>query len=187
MPFALLTSKELTTAPAVLDQVLALNNDHVPAVNRLDAATLRSLVDEACYFVVAIDDAEAPSSTVAAFMICMGPGAKYESPNYTYFARMYAENNDFVYVDRIVVAPAFQRRGLGRDLYNSVDAFAATAAQERPGFQPRHVCAEVNIHPPNDESLAFHARCGFGRVGEQSLGVVDGHEKRVAMLARVLA
>ena len=39
---------------------------------------------------------------------------------------------------------------------------------------------EVNIEPPNPASLAFHARMGFDRVGEQS---TKGGEVVVALLA----
>lgn len=43
------------------------------------------------------------------------------------------------------------------------------------------VTCEVNLVPPNPESLAFHHRLGFRQVGEQS---TYGGSVRVALLAR---
>ena len=40
---------------------------------------------------------------------------------------------------------------------------------------------EVNLEPPNPESLAFHDRLGFGRVGEQA---TKGGSVVVALLSR---
>jgi predicted GNAT superfamily acetyltransferase len=45
------------------------------------------------------------------------------------------------------------------------------------------VTCEVNLDPPNPESLAFHARLGFARVGEQE---TKGGSVTVALLAAEL-
>ena len=41
------------------------------------------------------------------------------------------------------------------------------------------LCAEVNLAPRNDRSLAFHKRFGFSPVGEQE---TEGGLKRVLLL-----
>jgi predicted GNAT superfamily acetyltransferase len=107
------------------------------------------------------------NGTPSGFMIAFGPGAAYESPNYRWFCARFP---DFLYVDRIVVDAARRGSGLGRALY----AAAFEAAGERP------VCCEVNLRPPNPDSLAFHARIGLFEIGRQEL---DGGRKEVAMLA----
>lgn len=103
-------------------------------------------------FVVVVDDG-AP----AGFLLTMSPGLDYASENYRWFS---ARSSDFLYIDRIVLAPRVQGLGLGRRLYEAAfDAARARGARE--------LFAEVNLEPPNPGSLAFHARMGFERVGEQ--------------------
>ncbi|MCP5368197.1 MAG: GNAT family N-acetyltransferase [Hyphomicrobiales bacterium] len=120
--------------------------------------------DTADYFKVAED-----GGAIAGFLIALTPGADYASPNFLWFRDRYAQ---FVYCDRILVAPAAKGRGLGRALYGDLAAFAA-------GRAPRITC-EVNLRPPNPESLAFHARLGFREVGRQQ---TEGGAKEVALMA----
>lgn len=115
-------------------------------------------------------DAEPESATPIAFLIGMFPGASYESENYRYFE---AGGSDSLYVDRIVVAESVRGSGIGRLLYEAV--FMLAREQSRS-----EITCEVNLDPPNPESLAFHARFGFTRVGEQS---TKGGAVTVALLA----
>jgi len=98
------------------------------------------------------------------------PGRDYDSPNYGWFAARYPR---FVYVDRIAVDAGHRGAGLARRLYDEVVAVA-----RRRGCDL--VCAEVNVQPRNEASLAFHARYGFSEQAE----VADPRyqELRVAML-----
>jgi GNAT superfamily N-acetyltransferase len=97
-----------------------------------------------------------------------GPGIDYASANYRWFCERYER---FLYVDRIVVDPPAQGLGVGRSLY---EAFAVRADGQS------HLCAEVNVRPRNDRSLAFHEAFGFRAVGEQETG---SEGKRVRMFA----
>jgi predicted GNAT superfamily acetyltransferase len=150
-----------------LDAVAALNAAAVPAVADVDASALWRLVDQAVFAPVVVVD-----TAVVAFMIVLGPGLDYDSPNYGFFARRHA---DFAYVDRIVVAPPWQRRGLGAALYDAVEA--------RVDATVPVLAAEVNVEPPNPGSLAFHAARGFEAVGEQD---THGGAQRVRLLVRPL-
>lgn len=147
--------------PRDLPAVLRLNNGAVPAVNRLDPAALEDLLGQA-----ELGLAVAGDGAVDGFMLAFGPGTAYRSPNYRWFAERL---RDFLYVDRIVVAPDRRGSGVGRHLYKA--AFAA--AQERT------LCCEVNLRPLNEASLVFHRRLGFREVGQVELE--DG--KLVAMLS----
>ena len=91
------------------------------------------------------------------FVIGMRSGADYSSENYRFFE---ARSSDFLYVDRIVIDGSRRGAGTGRALYEAVFQLARDEGQ-------REVTCEVNLDPPNPESLAFHARMGFQRVGEQ--------------------
>ncbi len=153
--------------PADLDAALALNNASVPALNELDAPEIARLVAHSELALTAEVD-----ETFAGFCIVFAPGAPYQSLNYGWFSRTYDE---FVYLDRIAVDPAFRRYGIGR-------AFYAEIVERSTGRFPR-LCCEVNIRPRNDVSLAFHHSVGFREVGQQD---TDGGTKTVSLLAMAL-
>jgi predicted GNAT superfamily acetyltransferase/SAM-dependent methyltransferase len=148
--------------------ILALNEESVRFTSSLDAAALADLHAQAAYHRVVEEEGR-----VAAFLLAVAPGQPYESLNYTWFAARY---DDFLYIDRVVVACDRRHAGLGAALYDDVAAWATAN-----GFR-RLVC-EVNVEPPNEVSGAFHARQGFAQVGTQW---VAGGTKRVALLERVL-
>jgi predicted GNAT superfamily acetyltransferase len=109
---------------------------------------------------------------VVAFLIALGPGVDYASPNYRFFHDRYPS---FRYVDRVVVDPAYARRGIGAALYDLLE-------DEATGDGVAVLTAEVNVRPPNETSLAFHAARGFAAVGEQD----TGGGTRVRLLVREL-
>lgn len=129
--------------------VLALNNASVPHVNALDAATLAQLVALSAHYTVA-EDAEG----ILGFVLCIPAGTTYWSDNYRWFAERY---DAFLYLDRVVVSPRAQRRGVGRALYADLHRAAS-------GQWPR-VALEVNLRPPNPGSVAFHDAMGYRAVG----------------------
>ncbi len=148
--------------------ILAINNAAYPAMNRLDDAALAALVASAAYARVACDEAG-----VAAFLLGLPPGVPYDSANYRWVSARYPE---FLYVDRIAVAPRAQSRGLGGALYDDMAAFAR-------GRWPC-ILAEVNLEPPNTGSERFHARHGFVAVGELDHPSDGMYAKRTLMLCR---
>ncbi len=99
--------------------------------------------------------------------------ADYDSPNYLWFRARYPR---FVYVDRIVVAPAMRQRGLANRLYEDLFQAAIAAGHDR-------VVCEVHSDPPNPASDAFHAALGFTEVGHAE---IQGGAKTVRYLARSL-
>ncbi|MBO0890976.1 MAG: GNAT family N-acetyltransferase [Acidothermales bacterium] len=155
-------------APDELPRVLELNNAAVPAVGELTLPALTELVGAAALGVVATDpDA---GGAVVGFALGFGPGAAYRSENYRYFAERLT---DFHYLDRIVVDPAYFRRGVGSALYDEVE--------RRCGAKV--LACEVNLVPRNDDSLAFHAYRGFEQVGSQD---TEGGKKTVSLLQKNL-
>ncbi|WP_394770450.1 GNAT family N-acetyltransferase [Lacisediminihabitans sp.] len=154
-----------------LAQVVLLNDAAHPAVPITSIEEMAELVRVAGFASVAVDGPD--ESTVRGFVIGMRPGADYPSENFRFFE---GRGTDFLYVDRIVVGEAARGAGIGRMLYDAV--FALARAEGRA-----EVTCEVNVLPPNPESLAFHARLGFERVGEQD---TKGGSVRVALLAAAL-
>lgn len=139
--------------PADLPRVLELNNAAVPAVGLLDAPGLARLAELAVTALVAEVDGE-----VVGFCIVLAPGVDYGSVNYGWFDERY---DRFAYLDRVAIDPAFQGRGIGRELYDRVEAEAITRGDADL------FCLEINVRPRNDTSLAFHERLGFTEVGQQ--------------------
>jgi len=84
----------------------------------------------------------------------LAPGADYDSMNYAWFSAQY---DDFVYLDRVAVAPGHRSAGVGSRLYDEVERRA----------KAEWFTLEVNLRPRNDGSLRFHARRGFVEVGQQ--------------------
>ncbi len=107
---------------------------------------------------------------VHGFLIAVDPGSAYESENYRFFED---RGIPHLYVDRIVVDSDARGSGIGRLLYAAVFERARSAGLAE-------VTCEVNLEPPNPESLAFHARLGFTQIAEQR---TKGGTIRVALLA----
>ncbi|HAM26557.1 MAG TPA: GNAT family N-acetyltransferase [Microbacteriaceae bacterium] len=151
-----------------LDQVVELNDAAYPAVPITAIGEMADLLRVAGFASAAVDPAD--ESTVLGFVIGMRPGSGYASENFRYFQ---SRGTNFLYVDRIVVNEATRGSGVGRMLYVSVFDLARVEGRAE-------VTCEVNLLPPNPESLAFHARLGFERVGEQD---TKNGSVRVALLA----
>lgn len=152
--------------PAHHAAILALNAENVAETSPLEAESFAALLGAAFYAAQIGDGREA-------FLIAVGPGAAYDSPNYRWFD---AGPPDFAYVDRIVVAADARRRGHAAALYA-----ALFEAARRDGVK-RVVC-EVNVSPPNPRSDAFHDRLGFLEVGRADLA---DRGKTVRYLAKAL-
>lgn len=149
-----------------LDQLLGMNNAAGPAILPIDGARMRQLHREAAYFRVAqIDD------HLAGFLIALDAGAEYDSPNYCFFSDRFPA---FTYIDRIVIATAYRRVGLGRVFYADVQSYAEVRS-------PWLAC-EVMLEPRDDAVVLFHGTYGFQEVGQQSMS----SGQRVSLLAKEL-
>jgi predicted GNAT superfamily acetyltransferase len=133
-----------------VERVLALNAAHVELLSPMDRSRLEALRRWASRCDVITAD-----GVVAGFVIVMGPGTTYDSPNYRWFTERYGDRFD--YLDRVVVDDAFRRRGLASAVYDVVEAAAAKRGR---------LALEVNLDPPNEASLAFHRARGYSEVGQ---------------------
>ena len=149
--------------------IVRLNLESEHFLSRMDLARLRVLREQAAYLRVVEVQGE-----VAAFLLAFAPRSAYDSENYRWFDARYSR---FVYVDRVVVAPAQRGRGLGARLYEDVFAFARERGLER-------VVCEFDVEPPNPVSANFHARFGFREVGSQQVSYAN---KRVSMQEAALS
>lgn len=136
-----------------LDGVLALNNAASPGVLPIDAQRLRALYGVAGYFRVAIIDGH-----LAGFLVAIQARAEYDSPNFAWFRKQF---DDFVYIDRIVIARPYRGHGLGRIFYCDVQSYAEVRSAR--------LACEVFLEPRDDVSLLFHGTFGFRESGQQTL------------------
>ena len=134
--------------------ILALNAASVHFLSPLTPERLAHLHAHAAYHKVVQHDGR-----VLAFLLAFAPGAPYDSVNYRWFDARY---DDFLYVDRIVVAEAARGLGLASRLYRDLFEHARTHGYGR-------VVCEFDVDPPNPASERFHRGFGFTEVGSQRL------------------
>ena len=149
-------------------RLLALNNAHHRETSLLDARRLDWMLAHAFHAEQVAD----------AVLIAFDQDAPYDSPNFLWFRQRLER---FVYIDRVITAPACRGRGLATALYHRLFARARQAGHDR-------VTCEVNIQPPNPASAAFHARLGFTRLGRAAYGegrAVGFLERRLDRQAQV--
>ncbi len=128
--------------------MLALNEADVELLAPMDQRRLEQLQGWADRFdVIELD------GRFAGFVITVAAGTAYDSENYRWFAE---QHETFLYLDRVVIHPDARRRGLGTRVYDALEARAAAYGR---------LCLEVNLDPPNEPSLAFHAARGYAEVG----------------------
>lgn len=152
----------MTTSPTIairaindidMPRVLELNEANVPAVGSLDIERLAAIVAESpIALVVEVDD------TIVGFCLVLGADASYDSVNYRWFGERY---DDQMYLDRVAFDAEYQGRGLGTLVYAEIDRLLSS-------FEGvKRLTLEINVEPPNEQSLAFHLRRGFVEVGQQ--------------------
>lgn len=147
----------ITLRPATdadTDAIVALNLDVVAVTSPMDAGRFVALRDAAAQCVVAEQ-----AGAVLGFVLAMQEGDAYDGENFGWFSQRL---RNFIYIDRIVIAPEGRGHGLGARLYDHV-ADAARAAGCRV------MAAEMDLDPPNAHSLHFHGKQGFVQLGTRKL------------------
>ena len=134
--------------------ILALNEADLPYLSPLSVRSLERLASIATYFSVADVDGR-----LAGFLLAVSSGADHDSANFLWFKRRYAR---FLYVDRIVVAAHARRAGIASELYRDLEVHVGLS-------DASVVACEINLRPPNPDSLAFHDRRGFIEVGKREI------------------
>ena len=154
---ATLTIRPMISADA--PAILAINAICRPAVAGIDLADLRRLDRVGATGWVACD-----ASEVVGYLLAFSSTSDYDGEEYLSFRG--AISVPFLYVAQIAIAASHRRFGAGKKLY-------ATALRRARKDGASLVCCEVNLEPPNPESLAFHRTLGFQRFGD--LRLADGY------------
>lgn len=136
-----------------VDRILEINQANVPEVGSVDAVRMGFLLSES-----PIALAVHTGGAIVGFCLVLASDAPYDSVNFRWFTERY---DDFMYLDRVAFDADAQGRGLGTLLYAEVDRRMVERSDAT------QLALEVNVDPPNEPSLAFHARRGFVEVGQQ--------------------
>ncbi len=150
--------------PADHAALLALNEDSVLELSPLDEQRLRYILALAHRSLLVERDGE-----TLAFAIAIASGTEYDSRNYARLRELFER---FLYLDRIAVAAGARREGLGAMLYDAIEEDARTFGR---------MVLDVNVVPPNEPSLAFHAARGY-----QPLEQLEHAEKTVVLMSKEL-
>lgn len=146
-----------------LPAVLKLNTAALPHVSEVKLSDMERFLEQADPFLV-IEEGE----ELAGFMIVLQNGLDYKSLNYKFFCNNYT---DFDYVDRIVIAETFRGRKFGKTLYEHLFTHS----------DKKMITCEVNLLPPNPDSIAFHKSLGFKQVAEMKS---ENGAKSVSMMIK---
>jgi hypothetical protein len=152
-----------TTTFSELNQILEINQQALPAVSSVTIKEMQHFLEIVDYFKTLKVD-----NIIRGFLIALTPGKDYQSVNYKWFEKKY---NSFMYVDRIVIDPSFQGRGLGTTFYNDLTDFSKKIVTR--------ITCEVNLKPSNKESMLFHSKYGFKQIDTQ---FTDGGKKEVSLM-----
>jgi len=140
--------------------LLELNNAAVPDLNELTPGKAQWLVDHCVVPAMATLDGR-----VAGLVVVLSETCGFDSDYFRWFSERY---QNFLYIDRVVVADWARGQGIARQLYEAIE----TAAREK-GLA---LVADVYCEPPNTASLNLHYRMGFQEIGKQHFPA----EKRIA-------
>jgi len=141
-----------TLRPTDLELIHKWNESTVPKVNSLTFEEFRLQSINCTYSYIQYSTDSIP----VGFIFLYDEKTEYDSLNYLYFKNKYQK---FLYVDRIIIAAEHQKKGYGQQLYDYVI----------DTHNPDIFCCEVNIIPPNRQSLSFHQIYGFKEIGQQTI------------------
>jgi predicted GNAT superfamily acetyltransferase len=135
-------------------EIIHLNSESVEALSPMDSNRFSELRKMCSVLIVAEH-----SESVVGFLMGFVAGTNYDSPNYRWFL----DNiKDFLYIDRVVVSNEARGKGIGRKLYLEARNWAVSNSLGK-------MAAEINIEPPNRESLLFHKKLGFSELSTQRI------------------
>jgi len=145
--------------------ILALNALATDSVLALDAASLALALGAAALTLVTLRGSE-----VCGYLIAYTADRPSQRHEFLWFLE---NRRSFLFIDQLVVAQPWRRKGLGRGLCQQATIWAE--AQKM-----KSLASNVNQRPTDVVALSFHRALGFRQAGE--IDVMDG--RRVVLLER---
>ncbi len=167
-----MSAHSIAIRPAELADVATLQELNEAALPHVTSMTVEGCVRFLDLASIALVVEDGATDTLIGFCLVLGPGLDYSSVNYRWVMGRY---EDALYLDRVVVAAAWRGRGVGQRIYAEVERRMRADWRQFPVL-----ALEVNLDPPNPESLAFHRKLGFESVGEQT----TPYGARVVLMAK---
>jgi uncharacterized protein len=158
--------KDLHQEVAARDELLHLNNSSARETSMLTRPRFDSMISSASIATYI--------EPRAAFLLAFAETDDYDGGHFLWFRHRF---ESFLYIDRVVVAEAHRRHGLGKLLY-------ADVIRRADQFGHKSVVCEVNVLPANPVSDKFHAALGFEETGRAT---TDNGAKTVRYLFRRVA
>ena len=147
------------------DAIRALTLEGAPGVMPFEPNELEWAFEHSrCFWVATVDD------RVVGYVLTLESNVPYEGEEFQWF---HNHIDTFLYIDRVAVFPDARRQGVGHALYARVIRFAREHGNVR-------VACEVNLEPPNPESMAFHKKQSFVTLSS----LVTHNGRKVALLVR---
>lgn len=154
--------------PKDYDRILELNEELVHFLSPLTREKLKSIISQS-----EIADVVEMEGSVEGFILALREGKEYSSVNYQWFDKHYEE---FIYIDRLVISPSMQAKGIGKMVYKRV-------FEQGKNTNISYITAEIDIEPANPNSIIFHEKFGFKEVARQE---INKGEKTVSLqVARI--
>jgi len=139
--------------------VLRMNAAAGSAVFQLDLTEFERLMTISTLHLAV----ECSSDTITGYVLAFSKDQAYDGEEYLTFRSSIVE--PFLYIDQIVIDECARGAGIGRMLYEEL-------ASRARNIGATILCCEVNVSPPNPNSLAFHRYLGFTQIGD--LKTLDG-------------
>ncbi|MBT6870317.1 MAG: GNAT family N-acetyltransferase [Candidatus Marinimicrobia bacterium] len=133
-----------------LESILLLNQDSMPAVSSSSLDMMEHFLIICDYFKVCKINGE-----IIGFLNAIMPSKDYNSEHYQWFNDKY---KSFIYIDRITFNKSYQNQGYGTIFYN--DLIKNTSLD---------IACEINTKPYNNQSIQFHEKYGFTKVGSKEI------------------
>lgn len=134
-----------------LNEITALNTAEVPHVNQLSCDEMSELIQIADYVDARFDQADTLQGLAIGFK---HSNNSYPGFNFNWFKQRF---ENFLYIDRIIVAPSARGQKLGSQLYQSAEQWCKEQSLNS-------IVCEVNREPANPVSHQFHQSVGFQAV-----------------------
>lgn len=145
--------------------ILRINAASLPGVAALDEAEFTRLLAMPNHHLAV----ENERRVVMGYALAFNGRDPYDGEEFQAFRRKSLKS--FIYIDQVATQVEWRKMGVGSAVYDALENTARLTGAAT-------LCCEVNIEPPNPDSMVFHRNRGFN--GSEILHTTDG--RKVALL-----